>query len=141
MQLPRALSLNAIVLCGLQPNVVSCMCVSGNTSALSQPYYPPAANCVEYTIPVSITSNNSIFDFPEWDDDYALEDFLAIATTRSTADFPSIITGQQVEEATYNIAASFCTPKVTNGKESTVILATHGIGLAREHCLSSRDTL
>ncbi|KAH8656684.1 Alpha/Beta hydrolase protein [Tricladium varicosporioides] len=47
--------------------------------------------------------------------------------------YPTVLEGPKTENATYKIAASFCTPKVKTGKEKTVILATHGIGPARSH--------
>ncbi|KAF7555103.1 hypothetical protein G7Z17_g2455 [Cylindrodendrum hubeiense] len=106
-------------------------CVSGNCIALTQSYYPPGADCWEYKVPVTVTSENLVFDFPDWTDDYALEDFLALVTTRASAGYPSPVVGTKNETASYTIAASFCTPKV--GSKKTVILATHGIGQPRSH--------
>lgn len=102
-------------------------------TVLTQPYYPPTAHCTEYKIPVVISSENIVFNFTRWDDDYALEDFLSTVTTRAGVGYPGITSGVTINNATYEIAASFCTPKKTNGKERTVILATHGIGQARTH--------
>jgi pimeloyl-ACP methyl ester carboxylesterase len=99
----------------------------------AQTYYPPGADCKEYMIPVEITSDNFVFNGTEWDDDYGLQDFISLATTRPSAMFPTVLSGPKTETATYKIAASFCTPKHKNGKEKTVILATHGIGPARAH--------
>ena len=59
--------------------------------------------------------------------------FLAVATTRQTPNTSSPIVGNTVQKATYNIAASFCSPRKTTDKSKTVILATHGIGQARSH--------
>ncbi|KAH7386902.1 Alpha/Beta hydrolase protein [Phaeosphaeria sp. MPI-PUGE-AT-0046c] len=101
------------------------------TAPLTQPYYPPSANCLEFKVPVTITSENLVFNIPEWEDDYALQDFLTLVTTRDGADIPSPVVGTKNETATYNIAASFCTPKEYSRK--TVILATHGIGQPRTH--------
>lgn len=102
------------------------------TPPLTQSYYPPAADCSEYKIPVTIKSENTVLGLPVWKDDYELESFLTSATTRALGPPPG--PGPTVvETATYEIAASFCTPKRTNGKEKTVIFATHGIGQARSH--------
>jgi pimeloyl-ACP methyl ester carboxylesterase len=101
------------------------------TAQLTQPYYPPNANCWEYKVPVSITSENLVFNFPDWEDDYALQDFLTAVTTRESAGYPSPIVGTKNETASYTLAASFCTPKHVGKK--TIILATHGIGQARCH--------
>ncbi|EXL99320.1 Alpha/Beta hydrolase protein [Fusarium oxysporum II5] len=105
--------------------------ISPGTAQLTQPYYPPNADCWEYKVPVTITSENMVFDFPDWEDDYALQDFLTAATTRDSARYPSPIVGTKNETATYALAASFCTPKYSGKK--TIILATHGIGQARTH--------
>jgi pimeloyl-ACP methyl ester carboxylesterase len=82
---------------------------------------------------VTITSENQIFNFTKWEDDYALQDFLTQITTRPTAGYPGVFAGMQNETATYTIAASFCSPKSAAGRKKTVILATHGIGQARTH--------
>lgn len=105
---------------------------SAPSESLSLPYYPPDAACWEYKVPVTVTSENLVFAFPEWTDDYALQNFLTLATTRPSANLPGVITGTANETATYTIAASFCTPKRRDRKRS-IILATHGIGQARTH--------
>ncbi|KAK3671366.1 hypothetical protein LTR78_008827 [Recurvomyces mirabilis] len=107
------------------------------TVALTQPYYPTTADCVEYNILVSVSYERAIFNFTHWEDNYALEQFFADVTTRPSAGFPGIVSGTELTQANYTIAASFCTPKKPNGKEKNVILATHGIGPAREHWNSS----
>ncbi|KAJ4113825.1 hypothetical protein NW765_011432 [Fusarium oxysporum] len=65
--------------------------ISPGTAQLTQPYYPPNADCWEYKVPVTVTSENVVFDFPDWEDDYALQDFLTAATTRDSARYPSPI--------------------------------------------------
>lgn len=104
---------------------------------LTQPYYPDSADCWEFKIPVTITTENQVFSLPNWKDDYALQDFLTLATTRSGANIPSPIVGTKNETATYTIAASFCAPKKPGKK--TVIIATHGIGQARTHWNSAYE--
>ncbi|KAI8955532.1 alpha/beta-hydrolase [Xylaria longipes] len=98
-------------------------------------YYPLNAECTEYKIPVTIT-DNIVFNITEWRDDYALQDFLTTLTTRPSAHYPGIEDGATVTETfTYNIAASFYRPNnLPNSK--TIILATHGVGLARAHWIS-----
>ena len=133
MHLGRTMGMGAMIACGFESVPGSCVCPTGNASALTQAYYPPQANCAEFYVPVTFESENIVFDFPVWADDFALQDFLAIATTRASAMLPSIVTGTKKEKVTRQIAASFCTPKNPSGKEKTVILATHGIGQARNH--------
>jgi pimeloyl-ACP methyl ester carboxylesterase len=84
-------------------------------------------------IPVDIVSDNYVFNYTRWSSDFELDDFLSIATTRAGANYPSVLDGPYPENATYKIAATFCSPKAKIGKERTVILATHGIGPARAH--------
>ncbi|TRX94943.1 hypothetical protein FHL15_004028 [Xylaria flabelliformis] len=96
-------------------------------------YYPPNAECTEYRIPVTITSDNLVFNITQWRDDFALQDFLTTFTTRPSAHYPAIKDGTTVTETfAYNIAATFCKPK-NLPKSKAVILATHGVGLARAH--------
>ncbi|KAF2718317.1 alpha/beta-hydrolase [Polychaeton citri CBS 116435] len=125
------------ILCGLGWSSVSCSSYqpNGATVGLTQPYYPPNAECLDYNIPVSISSENFVFNFARWTDDYGLEDFVSLATTRPSAGFPGVINGMKTENATYIIAATFCTPKTPrgDGKEKNIVIATHGIGPAREH--------
>lgn len=122
------------IACGLEFNPASCICPpAANASALQQSYYPNTASCAEFMIPVTFESTNPVFAFPKWADDYSLEDFLAVATTRPSAMLGSLVTGTTTDKVTRQIAASFCTPKNPNGKEKNVILATHGIGQARSH--------
>ncbi|KAK5944718.1 hypothetical protein PMZ80_001918 [Knufia obscura] len=103
------------------------------SSSAEQTYYPPAANCIEYMIPVSVAPPVIQFAFPKWTDDYALTDFLTVATTRQTSNTQSPIVNTAITPATYSIAASFCSPKTLSAKSKTVLLAIHGIGQARSH--------
>jgi alpha-beta hydrolase superfamily lysophospholipase len=84
-------------------------------------------------VPVSVAPEVIPFSIPKWKTDYELEDFLTVATTRQTPDSGSITGKSVVQPATYQIAASFCSPKKVTEKAKTVILATHGIGQARSH--------
>lgn len=127
MSLKHALSL-ASLLVG-----IGLAAATGKASkVLFQPYYPSNADCWEYKIPVTVTSENLVFEFPEWTDDLSLQDFLTAATIRASANYPSVITGTKNETDTYTIAASFCTPRRRDRKR-TILLATHGIGQARTH--------
>ncbi|KAK9492591.1 Alpha/Beta hydrolase protein [Lipomyces doorenjongii] len=113
-----------------QPATPSCL-----YGSLTQPYYPPNAVCQDYMIPVDIEYTNVAFNATRWGDDYGLNNFLDVLTTRAGVyDSPPVgLASPSTQTATVNIAATFCTPKNKNGKEKTVILATHGIGPARAH--------
>jgi pimeloyl-ACP methyl ester carboxylesterase len=103
------------------------------SSHAQQSFYPPRADCKEFFIPVSVAPEVIQFNFPKWGNDFELVDTLAVITTRATPDAASPVGESSKENTTFHIAASFCSPKTQNEKSKTVILATHGIGLAREH--------
>jgi pimeloyl-ACP methyl ester carboxylesterase len=84
-------------------------------------------------IPVNINYDNYVFNSSQWEDNYGLTDFLSIAMTRASAGYPPPLAGPKTASGTYQIAASFCTPKEKSEKAKTVIIATHGIGPARAH--------
>ena len=105
----------------------------GSFGSLRQPYYPPAADCRDYMIPVDITYDNYVINASQWDDNHGLTDFLSTVTTRAGAEYPAPLNGPIPTNGTYQIAASFCTPKWETNKAKNVIIATHGIGPARAH--------
>ncbi|RFU27310.1 hypothetical protein B7463_g9030, partial [Scytalidium lignicola] len=123
------------ILCSLT-SVATDACYGSTTlgiGTLAQPYYPPAAHCEEYLVPLPITAEQAVFNATKWETPYDLEAFFSTLTTRPSAGFAAPLTAPVTLTKTVEIAASFCTPKKTNGKEKTVILATHGIGPARVH--------
>lgn len=101
--------------------------------ALEQPYYPPNADCVNYMVPIDISYDNFVYNATTFGNDYDLTDFLAVATTRAGAGYPSLLDGPKATNGSYNIAATFCTPKARTVKAKSIIVATHGIGPARAH--------
>lgn len=84
MHMSRSFGMGAAIACGLESVPGSCVCPTANSSALTQAYYPPQAVCTEFFVPVTFEFENVVFNFPKWDDDFALEDFLAVATTRAS---------------------------------------------------------
>ncbi|KAF2098390.1 alpha/beta-hydrolase [Rhizodiscina lignyota] len=104
----------------------------GAFGALKQPYYPPAADCEDYMIPIDIEYDNLVFNATKWEDNYGLIDFLTEATARAGAGYPSPVE-QKHTKGSFEIAASFCSPKKKTSKAKNVIIATHGIGPARAH--------
>jgi hypothetical protein len=128
-----SLELATVAHCYQAPACNSTSTYGGSFGALKQPYYPPAADCQDYMIPVDITYDNYIFNASRWEDDYGLTDFLSVATTRAGAGYPAPFDGPKTASGTYQIAASFCTPKKKTAKAKNVIIATHGIGPARVH--------
>jgi pimeloyl-ACP methyl ester carboxylesterase len=102
-------------------------------NTLRQPYYPPNADCVDYMIPVDISYDNFVYNGTKLANDYDLTNFLTVATTRAGAGYPAPLDGPNPTRGSFQIAASFCTPKNQTAKAKNVIVATHGIGPARAH--------
>jgi hypothetical protein len=142
--LKHSLTMGLAIVCSLKPSSFGA-CYSDDAvndangtygdyfGTLKQTYYPPAADCQDYTIPVDVAWDKLVYNATKWDNAYDLEDFLSVATTRAGANYPSPFGGPVQVKDTYQIAASFCTPTKKTGKETTVILATHGIGPGRAH--------
>lgn len=121
------------VLVGIASAYITQNCPNRLGGYVQQNYYPPSADCSEFMVPVSVAPEVLQFSFPKWETDNDVVDFLAAATTRSLPDDKSPVIGSSIQNATYQIAASFCTPKKDSKRAKTVILATHGIGQARSH--------
>ncbi|MCJ1379167.1 hypothetical protein MMC17_002267 [Xylographa soralifera] len=106
----------------------------GYFKTLAQTYYPPNADCQDYMIPVSIEWDKFVFNGTEWQDNDGLQDFLSVVTAREPGpNYPSPLGESTTINGTYQIAATFCSPKQASEKAKTVIVATHGIGPARNH--------
>jgi hypothetical protein len=114
-------------------NITSNVSWGNSFKALRQPYYPTNADCVDYMVPVDISYDNFVYNATKFGNDYDLTDFLSVATTRAGAGYPSPLDGPKPTKGTFQIAASFCTPKKQTAKAKNVIVATHGIGPARAH--------
>lgn len=106
----------------------------GYFKTLTQTYYPLNADCHDYMIPVDIEWDKLEFNATKWQDNDGLQDFLAVATTREPGpNYPSPLGPSTKVNGTYQIAASFCSPKKASKRAKTVIVATHGIAPARNH--------
>ncbi|KAK2813287.1 hypothetical protein FQN50_000601 [Emmonsiellopsis sp. PD_5] len=103
-------------------------------------YHPPNANCVDYTIPVSVSTDILTFNGTKWDDNFGLIDFVSVASSREDAGFPSPIGAPEPYKGDLEIAGTFCSPK-EYGKPGgrTVLLATHGLGFERGYWNSAYD--
>ena len=104
-------------------------------NTLEQPYYPPNANCIDYSIPIQISWDSFDFTAQRWTNDLELADFFTVQTTRQPGPIipPALSSTSRKVNGSYTIAATFCSPKNATAKAKTVILATHGIAPARAH--------
>ncbi|MCJ1428196.1 hypothetical protein MMC29_006104 [Sticta canariensis] len=106
----------------------------GYFKTLAQTYYPPNADCRDYLIPVDVEWDKLDFNATKWQNDDELQDFVSVVTTREPGpNYPSPLGPSTEINATYQIAATFCSPKQISEKAKTVIVATHGIAAARNH--------
>lgn len=97
-------------------------------------YYPPNGVCSDFYVPLSIDYEGPEWNASRWNNAFELQDFLSTATASGRAEYPAPLGAMKRFRGTYEIAATFCTPRTPkDGKEKTVIVATHGIGPAREH--------
>jgi hypothetical protein len=86
------------------------------------------AQCIGYNVPVTVTSQNFVFNVTKFKDNFDAIDLITNFTRKdlnSTVFNP--IGGAENATATYIISGTFCSPKVPSGREKTVLLATHGL--------------
>lgn len=97
-------------------------------TAWSTTFTPKGASCQDYTIPVTVTSENRPWIGPRWTDNYGFIDFLSLTSSRQSAEFSSPVGNPVNQTTSYNISATFCTPETPGKSSKTVLLATHGLG-------------
>jgi hypothetical protein len=97
-------------------------------AAIPDTYTPTNANCIDYDIPVSVSTEGINFVAPKWTDNAGLIDFVSLSSSRSSANFPSPINGTVELNGQYTISGTFCSAKTNTGKSGNVLLATHGLG-------------
>ncbi|KFY94557.1 hypothetical protein V500_03154 [Pseudogymnoascus sp. VKM F-4518 (FW-2643)] len=98
------------------------------------------AVCQDYTIPVTVTSDNFPFVLPKFDTNLDVADFTTQLGRRDAAESFIPFGAPVTEMANYKISGTFCTPKnKVAGHESTVLLASHGLGFDRRYWDASFD--
>ncbi|KAF2099701.1 alpha/beta-hydrolase [Rhizodiscina lignyota] len=96
-------------------------------------YTPPNANCIDYEIPVVVSTKGVEWIGPKRTDNYGLIDFVFLSSTRPEANFTPPVTGPVDINGTYTISGTFCSPKTKCEHSNTVLLATHGLGYDRSY--------
>lgn len=89
----------------------------------------PRKTCVQYNISVKPTSQNFAFT-NQFQNNYDVVDFISNAVSRTGATF-NPFSGKHNVTASYEISATFCTPRAEGRHKRTVILASHGLGFDR----------
>lgn len=97
--------------------------------------HPSNGVCTDYTINQTITFSALVWSYPEFKDNYDLAQWMANITSKdSMTVFQPFGNPPNMQDFTdtYEIAGTFCSPKtVQGGKETTVLIATHGFGFDR----------
>jgi hypothetical protein len=87
-------------------------------------------SCTDYTITVNLTSLNFIWAKP-FESDFQVVDFLSNVASRTAATSFNPYSGGAVQNATYHISATFCTPTVKTGSKKIILLLSHGLNFDR----------
>lgn len=103
--------------------------------------HPSNGICADYTIKEEITTTNQIWVYPPLANDFDVAQALANISSKEPSTGYQPLSGVVNVTKTYEIAGTFCTPKEKKGgKETIVLVATHGVGYDRryvycvEHC-------
>ncbi|KAJ3548248.1 hypothetical protein NMY22_g1331 [Coprinellus aureogranulatus] len=83
--------------------------------------------CIESTIPVSITANNSVLKIDPPANQTVLTDFVVRWTSETSNITREVTQGTFINKATYNIFTVLCLPTKADA-QTTVELAVHGLG-------------
>jgi hypothetical protein len=99
-------------------------------NAISDRPSSSVAQCTPYTIPLNVTSQNTVFNLTKFQNDLDVAHVVTeIVRKDSNVSFHPA-SGVENATAVYSISGTFCSPKSPsgNGREKIVLLATHGIG-------------
>ncbi|KAF2256696.1 alpha/beta-hydrolase [Trematosphaeria pertusa] len=100
--------------------------------------HPSNGICADYTIKEEITTTNQIWVYPPLANDFDVAQALANISSKEPSTGYQPLSGVVNVTKTYEIAGTFCTPKEKKGgKETIVLVATHGVGYDRRYWASS----
>jgi len=89
--------------------------------------HPANGQCVDYSITEEVTWTKAIWALPKLENNFVVAALRANISSLDIDFHP--FSGTVNVTSTYTLAGTFCTPiNKTGGKESIVLLATHGIG-------------
>jgi hypothetical protein len=84
-------------------------------------------------IPLNVTSQVLIPQYPGFEDSYDVVGFVNDLTRRDTNTTFSPFAGVKNVTASYTIGATICIPSKNSGEDKTLLLASHGLGYDRRH--------
>ena len=87
-----------------------------------------AKQCVNVTVPVSISARQGVFDVPTLREDLDATVFSLNYNSIKANFTEKSLTGYATIKGDYHISAKFCQPDVVNGSNPTVQVLIHGIG-------------
>jgi len=89
--------------------------------------------CVDYDIPLTVTSENFIFG-PRFADNFDVVDFFQNLTSRTAATDFNPFTGKENQTASYTVSGTFYTAKDGSAAhKKTVLVATHGLNADKKY--------
>lgn len=99
----------------------------------------PSGHCTDYNITFPLTSENYVWAARPFKDNFDLQDWPFNSSRKdSRMVWKPFLDETEKVTKDYTISATFCTPKRTkDGKETTVLLATSGLGYDGRYWASS----
>lgn len=91
------------------------------------------AHCIDYTVPLTVTSQNFVFNITKFEDDFDAIDLVTEYSRKPTNIAFNPVGGIENVTAAYSISGTFCSPTVPVGREKTILLATHGLHYDRRY--------
>jgi hypothetical protein len=91
-----------------------------STNPIIDRFHSSVAQCIDYNVPVTVTSQSFIFNITKFKDNF---DAIDLITEYSRKDPPlnttvfSLIGGAENATATYTISGTFCSPKTPSARE------------------------
>ncbi|KAF5016471.1 hypothetical protein F66182_11837, partial [Fusarium sp. NRRL 66182] len=94
--------------------------------------------CQDYKIPLTVTSQNYIYDLPHFADNYDVVDWVSNFGSRTASvDFHPLSSTLQNQTGSYVISATFFVPEDPNAAyKDTVLFATHGLNYDKRYWAS-----
>jgi hypothetical protein len=85
--------------------------------------------CQNYKIPLTVTSENFVYDLPHFADNYDVVDWVSNFGSRTASvGYQPFSSTSQNQTASYTISATFCAPEDPKAAyKDTVLFATHGL--------------
>lgn len=87
-----------------------------------------AKQCLNQTVPVSLSARQAVFDIAIPQTNLEVTDFILNMTTQGKNFTNIALTGYSTTVGTYDISTQFCWPDSDNSTNPTVQVLTHGIG-------------